>query len=88
MPTSSSVHYANIAFVAVSTLTGKVVNKDDPNTTIADVMNTEHQHRIVYDPDIPNSANSPSIKDYIQLEANAGFKVSHIDQTRIITYSI
>ena len=79
-------HIVAVQFVAVNPQTGQVVSKDDPNTTISDVLHTAHDHRIISDSSVPSSSGSPTIKNYLLAEAAAGYKLVYMDQTKIITY--
>ncbi len=81
------VHIARTAVLAINIKTGKPINKEDPATTIADTLRTEHKHVVIPNiTDAPHSANWPTVEQYIKLEAAAGFKVHHMDQTMILTY--
>jgi hypothetical protein len=82
------IHIARTAILAVNKNTGAVVRKDDTTTTIADVLETEHQHRVL--PDVtnaPNSSGYPTVDAYLRLEAAAGYFVRHLDQNMIVTYN-
>lgn len=57
------------------------------NATIGMVANSSSEFRVKYDSTIPNTANYPTIEDYIKLEAQSGYKVQIINQTHIITYN-
>jgi hypothetical protein len=63
---------------------GVVVNKNE--STIAEMMQTSSEERIIADSAIPNSALNPTPKAYLELEAVDDFILKHIDQTYIITY--
>jgi len=41
---------------------------------------------VIPDSNIPSSAGSPTIKEYLELEAAEGFVLKHIDQSFIVTY--
>lgn len=62
---------------------GQVVDKT--NATINQVMKSSMEMRIVPDATVPNSAGSPSIKDYLIAEDGDGFNLSHMDNTIIVT---
>lgn len=81
------IHIARVAFLAVNKTTGQVIDKNNPNTKIKDVLQTEHQHRVLVDvTNAPNSAGNPTVDDYLRLEAAQDFVVKHMDQNMIITY--
>ena len=94
----ATAHVARIALIRRQPITGELFvisgNKVDalgnkespsPDLTINDVLNYEEEHRIIVDPDIPNSADNPTIKEYIEAESTSGFLFKHIDQYMIIT---
>jgi hypothetical protein len=66
--------------------TGTPFTKDQTSTTIKKMMTANTEMRIVPDPQVPNSANTPDIKTYVQAEAAAGWVVRYMDNTIIITY--
>ncbi len=81
------IHIARVAFLAVNKNTGAVIDKNNPDTKIRDVLQTEHQHRILVDTtNAPNSAGSPTVDDYLRLEAASDYVVKHMDQNMIVTY--
>ena len=53
--------------------------------TIAQLKNFDLQHRIAFDVDSPNSANWPTLKEYLQAEDTGGYKLVHLDQYTVIT---
>lgn len=79
-----AIHVAYTKLFPVSGNT--VINKN--TATIAQVLNTSTELRIVEDASIPNSANNPTIKTYIELEADDDFVVYHLDNTMIVTYNM
>jgi len=66
-------------------LNGVVIDKN--TATIAEVMRSDIEMRVVPDANIANSLNSPSIKEYIEKEANDGYKLVSINNTMIVTAS-
>jgi hypothetical protein len=64
-------------------LNGQVIDKN--NATNAEVMKADMDMRVMPDTDSPNSADSPSIKDYLVAEDTAGFIIVHMDNTMIVT---
>jgi hypothetical protein len=79
------VHVVNVAYRKVDAV-GNVLTKDDTAETLKQHMVFDHQYRVIPDPDVPNSANSPTVAAYIQAEAVDDFVVQHIDNTTVITY--
>ena len=82
-----TVHYVNIGLFNVDRY-GVKINKDDPSTTINDMMYSSMDHLVIPAADVPNSSNYPSIKAYLKAEAEDGFKMTYMDQTKIITYDV
>lgn len=80
MPVTAHTAYIGPAYVLPS---GTVKAKD--RMTIADMLQATQEMRVVPDATIPNSANYPTIEQYITLEAAAGFKVKAINGTIIVT---
>jgi hypothetical protein len=65
---------------------GNVVDKNDPATTIQQVaLAAETDMRVIPDPLIPSSVNSPNIEDYLALEDLAGFSPVSVLNTMIVT---
>jgi hypothetical protein len=78
------VHVVNIAPVNVHPLTGARVNKSQ---SINDVIMTDTAMRIIPNAAVPNSANYPTLEQYLTLEAAGNYKLQHLDQTTVITYN-
>jgi len=51
------------------------------------MKSTSMEFLVIPDANVPNSSGYPTMKNYIQLEANNNYVVSHIDQSIIITYN-
>jgi len=66
---------------------GGIVDKNDPATTIAQVMRSNTEMRIIPDSLVPNSVGSPKIEQYLALEDTAGFRLVSITNTTIVTQS-
>ena len=79
-----TVHVVNTRLVNVDN-TGMIIDKNSEDTTINQMKNTRMESRIIPDSSIPSSTGYPTIKEYLTLEADAGFILNHIDQTYIIT---
>lgn len=65
-------------------LNGQVINKND--ATIAQMTKADLEMRIIEDTSVPNSSDNPTIKEYLEAEAADDYKLSHIDNTMIVTY--
>ena len=85
-----SASMVNVAYLQLSNVDplGRVVNKNDPRTTIADMLHTQLAYRIIPNSNIPNSVGGPSLDQYLAAEFANGFTVSHIDQSMIITSNV
>ena len=79
------VHVARIGLFTVDT-NGQRINKNDPGTTIGQVLATSSEMLVIPDAAISSSTNYPTIKKYLEDEAAAGFMLQHLDQTFVITY--
>lgn len=79
------IHVVTIAFLAVDQ-NGNVINKCDCSTTIAQVMRTSHQHVVLPDTTVPNSADYPTVPRFLQLEAADGYVLRHMSQNMIVLY--
>ena len=64
---------------------GGIVDKNDPATTIAQVMRSNTEMRIIPNQSIPSSLGSPTIEEYLALEDAAGFSVVAMTNTTIVT---
>jgi hypothetical protein len=80
-----TVHVVNTRLVNVDN-TGTIIDKNSKDTTINQLKNTRMESRIIPDSNVPSSAGYPTIKEFLTLEAAAGFKLHHMDQTYIVTY--
>lgn len=80
-----NIHIVRTGIVNVDAM-GNVLRKDDPSITIKQQIATESQHRVLEDANIPNSVGYPTVKRYLELEADDYYVLRHIDQTTIITY--
>ncbi len=81
-----AMHFVNTGFVLVDA-NGNYLNKSDPSTTVGQIARgSRHEHRVIPDASVPNSANWPTVKRYLELEAAQDFVLNHMDQTNIITY--
>ena len=65
---------------------GVRIDKESGSTTINQLKSADLKQLVIPDADIPNSANYPTVKAYLELEAADDHVVSHIDQYMIITY--
>lgn len=80
------IHVVSVGYFSVNVNTNQVINKEDPATTINDVLHTEHQHRVVPITSIPSSANYPTVAAYLEAEAAGNYVLQFMSQTMIITY--
>lgn len=92
-----TVHIASIQLVNVNSDTGKIfqrggntltingVDASAQNVSIGETLRFSTEHRVIRDPDIPNTANNPTVDDYIRAEDASGFTLVHLDQYKIIT---
>jgi hypothetical protein len=64
---------------------GNIVDKNDPSTTIAQVMRSNTEMRVIPDQAVPSSLGSPTIQRYLDLEDAAGFRPVTVNNTMIVT---
>jgi hypothetical protein len=58
----------------------------DKNTaTIAEMTKANTEIRVIPDPAVPNSSGSPTMEDYLDAEAGAGFNPIVVNNTSIVT---
>jgi len=81
-----SIHVAQVGLFSVDATTGLKIDKDSTSVTINQMKNTEQRHLVIPDAGIPNTTNSPSVKEYLELEASSDFILGHMDQYTIVTY--
>ena len=86
------IHHVNIRLVWLDAM-GNVVLKDSNTTSLEDIRRAVTQeHRI--EPNLTgscstaNSADWPTVRDYLALEAASGFAVAYMDQYQLITQMI
>lgn len=75
----------HVATTVLVTVTPAGVVKPKTEMTIGERAIANQEIRVMPDPDIPNTANYPTIKAYLALEDAAGLNLVHMDQTYIIT---
>lgn len=80
-----AIHVARLG-VFTTNQNGVRIDKNDPGTKLSDMLNTKMEMLIIPDSSIPNSANYPTIKTYLELEDADNFQLSHLDQSFVITY--
>jgi len=78
------VHVAELNLMNISP-DGTIYQRGSSNLSIKKVINFSTEHRVVTDSSIPNTANNPSIKTYLELEARDDFEPVQIFQSLIIT---
>jgi hypothetical protein len=78
------VHFVGIELVRVDQ-NGQIYHTSTSQKSIKDSLNFTTEHRITPDLDIPNSANYPTIKEYLNLEGAQDFEPVQIGQSFIIT---
>ena len=78
-------HVVKLGLFSVDS-TGTRIDKESGTTTINQMKSAELQHLVIPDTDITNSANYPTVKSYLELEAVDDFVLGHLDQYMIVTY--
>lgn len=80
-----SVHVARLGLYTVDAA-GNRVDKSSADTSINTMKSTSLEFLVIPDATIANTANYPTIKTYLGLEASSGYILNHLDQSFIITY--
>lgn len=81
----AAVHVVSLEMVRVAR-DGSVYHITNTTKSIKETLTFSTDWRITPDTDIPNSANYPTLKDYLNLEAAAGFAPVQVTQNTVITY--
>jgi len=79
------IHIVNTGAIKKNAV-GDVVDKNHPTNSIKSVITAQEFVGVLPNSDVPNSANSPTIEEYLKLEAADDFVIQHLDNTTIITY--
>ena len=80
------IHVARVGLFTVDSSTGTRIDKESGTTTINQMKTMNHDHLVIPDADIANSASYPTVKLYLELEAGDDFVLGHLDQYMIVTY--
>ncbi len=81
------IHIAHVALMNVNLKTGLVINKNSASTSINDMLETEKQHRVIYNPEIPSTTGNPTTEQYLKNEAQQNYVVRYFGQHLIVTYN-
>lgn len=79
-----TTHYVTIGLVHIGP-DGQVLKKDSP---IKRQLRFDTEQRVIPDANVPNSANYPTIQQYLTAEAAASFQPVQIGQTFIVTVKL
>jgi len=80
------VHFVRLGLFTVD-INGARIDKSGLGASINTMKSTSMEFLVIPDATVPNSSGYPTMKEYIKLEADDNFVVSHIDQSIIITYN-
>ncbi len=80
------VHFVRLGLFTVD-INGARIDKSGSGASINTMKSTSMEFLVIPDASVPNSSGYPTMKNYILMEANNNFVVSHIDQSIIITYN-
>jgi hypothetical protein len=78
------VHYVTIDLIKIAP-DGSAYHSSGNNRTIGECLRFTTEHRIMSDASIPNSANNPTIQQYLVLEGADDYEPVQIGQYFIIT---
>lgn len=76
---------ANLQLMNVNPVTGEVYQRGSGPLPIKAALSFSTEHRIIEDPNLPNTEGFPDLDTYLQLEAVDGFHPVQVDQTLVIT---
>jgi hypothetical protein len=77
------LHIARVGIFNVDGL-GNVLSND--STSIKQRLMADMKHLVIEDDTISNTSGNPTVEEYLKLEADDNYVLSHIDQSTIITY--
>ena len=83
------IHIIRVNFVTVNLSTGQFIDKNGDTSnpaTISEMLAISNEHRVLPDSGIPNSANYPSVADYLEAEAADNYVLHYMDQNTVVTY--
>ena len=80
------VHFVRLGLFTVD-INGARIDKSGLGASINTMKSTSMEFLVIPDATVPNSSGYPTMKEYIKLEADDNYVVSHIDQSIIITYN-
>lgn len=81
------VHLAEIGLVHIKP-DGTAYSRSRKDVSIKDALNFSTEHRILLDSTNANTANHPTLKSYLQLEAGDGFEPVTVTQSFVITKQV
>lgn len=81
---SLDVHVARVGIFNVDSL-GNRIDKSNPNTSINQLKATRQDALVIADSSNPNTAGYPTIKSYIEAEADSGYELLYMDSSFVIT---
>lgn len=81
-----AVHIVKMGPVRISNATGSSMTVVGSGATIAQVIDSSKELRVLENPNVPSSAGNPTLEDYLIAEDAAGFQLRHLDNVYIITY--
>jgi len=74
-------HIAYLKLTKVNAV-GQIISQSDP---ISSHMNYSTEYRIIPDSSLSNTASSPTLAQYLLLEATLFYEVRHVDQSMVVT---
>ena len=80
------VHFVRLGLFTVD-INGARIDKSGLGASINTMKSTSMEFLVIPDATVPNSSGYPTMREYIKLEADDNYVVSHIDQSIIITYN-
>ena len=80
-----NMHYADLGLFTFD-INGNRIDKSNGVASINALKSSHIDHLVIPNDDVPNSSGYPTLSQYLKAEAIDGFKLYHLDQTKVITY--
>lgn len=80
-------HMVSLGLFHVDAL-GNAYQRGRDGKTIKEVLVFQTEQRVVEDPALPNTADNPTVKAYLEAEAGDDFQLKEINQSFIVTEKI
>lgn len=78
---------ARLQLMNINSVTGRPYLRVSPNEflPVKGVLSFRTEHRVIEDPNLPNSTGYPTVEEYLNRESGDGLRPVQVDQTMVIT---